>query len=179
MFSTITATVKLVDPLQKLLPAQSPVLSRHRCCQSCCPPCRANAAAPDVAPPLLPALLRQRCCPRCRANDAIRAVAPPLLPAQSIVLSRQRAGIGLYPKGIKVLTLFPGFGGAEVALLKVGIKLNVVVSVEIEEGSRRCRQTWRAVTNQSGCLDLDFHDVQDLTKLVDNDQPLDFLDGGD
>ena len=48
----------------------------------------------------------------------------------------------LYPKGMKVLSLFPRIRGAEVALHKVGIKLNVVVSVEIEEGARRCLQTW-------------------------------------
>jgi hypothetical protein len=48
----------------------------------------------------------------------------------------------LYPRGIKVLSLFSGIGGAEVALHKIGIKLLVVVSVEIEEGARRCIEAW-------------------------------------
>lgn len=89
----------------------------------------------------------------------------------------------LYPKGIKVLSLFSGIGGAEVALHKVGIQLNVVVSVEIDEGARRCLQTWWALTNQRGILDLEYHDVQFLTRdvlasLVDKYRGFDFIVGG-
>ncbi|KAI4339542.1 hypothetical protein MLD38_024474 [Melastoma candidum] len=39
----------------------------------------------------------------------------------------------LYPKGINVLSLFSGIGGAEVALHRLGIPLKNVVSVEISE----------------------------------------------
>lgn len=38
----------------------------------------------------------------------------------------------LFLRGIKVLFLFLGIGGVEVVFYKIGIKLNVVVSVEIE-----------------------------------------------
>lgn len=89
----------------------------------------------------------------------------------------------LYPKGIKVLSLFSGIGGAEVALHKVGVKLNVVVSVEIEEEPRRCLQTWWAMNNQTGRLDLTYHDVQSLTrdvlvKLVQKYRGFDLIVGG-
>lgn len=89
----------------------------------------------------------------------------------------------LYPKGIKVLSLFSGIGGAEVALHKVGLALRVVVSVEIEEEPRRCLQTWWARTKQTGVLDIDYHDVRDLTRdvltrLVEKYRGFDLIVGG-
>lgn len=89
----------------------------------------------------------------------------------------------LFPRGIKVLSLFSGIGGAEVALHKIGIKLNVVVSVEIELEPRRCLQTWWSVTNQTGHLDVEYHDVRHLTKsvltrLVNKYQGFDLIVGG-
>ncbi|KAG0611280.1 hypothetical protein M758_7G128800 [Ceratodon purpureus] len=72
----------------------------------------------------------------------------------------------LYPNGIKVLSLFTGIGGAEVALHKVGIKLNVVVSVEIEKEPRRIFQSWWGASKQTGILDIEYHDVRDLTREV-------------
>jgi hypothetical protein len=89
----------------------------------------------------------------------------------------------LYPRGIKVLSLFSGIGGAEVALHKIGIKLLVVVSVEIEEGARRCIEAWWASTKQSGVLDQSYHNVKDLgwaqlTELVNRYGGFDFIVGG-
>ncbi|KAL3688233.1 hypothetical protein R1sor_014542 [Riccia sorocarpa] len=44
-----------------------------------------------------------------------------------------------YPQGMKVLSLFSGIGGAEVALHKLGIFLKVVVSIEIDDKARASR----------------------------------------
>ena len=89
----------------------------------------------------------------------------------------------LYPNGIKVLSLFSGIGGAEVALHKVGVKLKAVVSVEIEEGPRRCLQNWWAVSQQTGILDMNYHDVRHLNRdvlmaLVNKYRGFDLIVGG-
>lgn len=42
----------------------------------------------------------------------------------------------LFPAGIRVLSLFSGIGGAEVALHRLGIHLKVVVSAEISKVNR-------------------------------------------
>lgn len=89
----------------------------------------------------------------------------------------------LYPAGIKVLSLFSGIGGAEVALHKIGIKLLVVVSVEIDEGARRCLEAWWTLTKQSGTLNQSYHDVkdlgrEDLAELVHTYGGFDFIVGG-
>ncbi|KAG0611271.1 hypothetical protein M758_7G128100 [Ceratodon purpureus] len=68
----------------------------------------------------------------------------------------------LYPRGIKVLSLFSGIGGAEVALHKMGIKLLVVVSVEIDDGTRRCLEAWWAASKQTGVLNQNYHNIKDL-----------------
>lgn len=70
----------------------------------------------------------------------------------------------LYPRGMTVLSLFAGIGGAEVALQKLGIRLNVVVSVESDERSRRVLDRWWKATNQPGQLILQYTDVTALDR---------------
>jgi site-specific DNA-cytosine methylase len=60
------------------------------------------------------------------------------------------------------LSLFTGIGGAEVALHKIGIKLNVVVSVEIQEDNRACVEAWWRASGQTGILDQTYHNVMSL-----------------
>lgn len=89
----------------------------------------------------------------------------------------------LYPRGMKILSLFSGIGGAEIALHKIGVKLQVVVSVEIIEGSRRCLEAWWAATKQTGTLDQNHHDVtalgrDELVGLVKGYKGFDLIVGG-
>uniref|UniRef100_A0A1D1XR74 DNA (cytosine-5-)-methyltransferase n=1 Tax=Anthurium amnicola TaxID=1678845 RepID=A0A1D1XR74_9ARAE len=65
----------------------------------------------------------------------------------------------LYPQGIRLLSLFSGIGGAEVALHRLGIRLRVVVSVEISQVNRNIVRTWWDQTEQEGML-IDIADVQ-------------------
>ncbi|KAJ6796044.1 DNA (cytosine-5)-methyltransferase DRM2-like [Iris pallida] len=67
-----------------------------------------------------------------------------------------------YPNGMNVLSLFSGIGGAEVALHRLGIRLNTVVSVELSEVNRNIVRGWWEQTNQTGNL-IDFADVQELS----------------
>lgn len=67
----------------------------------------------------------------------------------------------MYPNGINLLSLFSGIGGAEVALHRLGIPLNNVVSVEISEVNRNILRSWWEQTNQKGNL-IDLADVQQL-----------------
>ncbi|XP_027185606.1 DNA (cytosine-5)-methyltransferase DRM1-like [Coffea eugenioides] len=67
----------------------------------------------------------------------------------------------LFPDGINILSLFSGIGGAEVALHRLGIPLNNVVSVEKSEINRNIVRSWWEQTNQKGNL-IDFDDVQTL-----------------
>ena len=89
----------------------------------------------------------------------------------------------LYPRGIKVLSLFSGIGGAEVALHKLGIKLLVVVSVELNDETRRCLEAWWAASKQTGVLNQEFHNVKDLGRaeisaLVSKHRGFDLIVGG-
>eukprot|EP00246_Nothoceros_aenigmaticus_P009434 TRINITY_DN24954_c0_g1_i1.p1 TRINITY_DN24954_c0_g1~~TRINITY_DN24954_c0_g1_i1.p1 ORF type:complete len:160 (+),score=19.45 TRINITY_DN24954_c0_g1_i1:3-482(+) len=89
----------------------------------------------------------------------------------------------LYPQGMNVISLFAGIGGAEVALHKNGIKINVLVSVELEERVRRVVENWWEVTEQTGILVHDLHDVKHLTRdkmraLVKTYGKFDLLIGG-
>ncbi|XP_055800912.1 DNA (cytosine-5)-methyltransferase DRM1-like isoform X2 [Solanum dulcamara] len=88
----------------------------------------------------------------------------------------------LYPNGINVLSLFSGIGGAEVALYRLGIPLNNVVSVEISEVNRNILRSWWEQTNQKGNL-IDFNDVQQLNgdvleQLIDSFGGFDLVIGG-
>lgn len=67
----------------------------------------------------------------------------------------------MYPKGVNLLSLFSGIGGAEVALHRLGIPLRNVVSVEKSEVNRNIVRSWWEQTNQRGNL-VDFDDVQQL-----------------
>ncbi|KAL8200743.1 hypothetical protein R6Q57_012082 [Mikania cordata] len=67
----------------------------------------------------------------------------------------------LFPNGLNMLSLFSGIGGAEVALHRLGIPLNNVVSVEISEANRDIVRSWWEQTNQKGNL-IHLADVQQL-----------------
>lgn len=67
----------------------------------------------------------------------------------------------LYPKGIKVLSLFTGIGGGEVALHRLQIPMNLVVSVEISEVNRNIFRSFWEQTNQRGDL-IEFRNVEEL-----------------
>ncbi|KAJ3682243.1 hypothetical protein LUZ60_014816 [Juncus effusus] len=65
----------------------------------------------------------------------------------------------LFPRGMNVLSLFTGIGGAEVALHKLGIKMNLVISVEISPVNRNILRGWWDETRQTGKL-IEMEDVQ-------------------
>ncbi|KAL5703588.1 hypothetical protein ACHQM5_022117 [Ranunculus cassubicifolius] len=67
----------------------------------------------------------------------------------------------LFPNGINVLSLFSGIGGAEVALHRLGIPLNNVVSVEKSEVNRSILRGWWENTKQKGNL-IELDDVEKL-----------------
>ncbi|PWZ57918.1 DNA (cytosine-5)-methyltransferase DRM2 [Zea mays] len=66
-----------------------------------------------------------------------------------------------YPQGMNVLSLFTGIGGAEVALHRLGIRMNTVISVEKSEVNRTILKSWWDQT-QTGTL-IEINDVQTLT----------------
>ncbi|PWA38701.1 hypothetical protein CTI12_AA579010 [Artemisia annua] len=73
----------------------------------------------------------------------------------------------LYPRGINVLSLFSGIGGAEVALHRIGIPMKNVVCVEINPVCKKVIQGWWNNTDQKGNL-VHVSDVREVTeeKLV-------------
>ncbi|CAN4109011.1 unnamed protein product [Withania somnifera] len=88
----------------------------------------------------------------------------------------------LFPNGMNVLSLFSGIGGAEVALYRLGIPLNNVISVEKSEVNRNILRSWWEQTNQRGNL-LPFDDVQLLSrdrllKLIESIGGFDLVIGG-
>lgn len=66
-----------------------------------------------------------------------------------------------FPRGMNVLSLFSGIGGAEVALHRLGIHMKTVVSVEICKASKNILKTWWKQT-QTGTL-IEIHDVRSLS----------------
>ncbi|KAI3966392.1 hypothetical protein MKW92_046921 [Papaver armeniacum] len=85
--------------------------------------------------------------------------------------------------GIKVLSLFSGIGGAEIALDRLGIPLRLVVSVEFSEVNRNILRSWWNDTRQTGILVDDTTDVRMLTnnkleKLVKKYGGFDLVIGG-
>ncbi|OMO78269.1 C-5 cytosine methyltransferase [Corchorus capsularis] len=64
--------------------------------------------------------------------------------------------------GMNVLSLFSGIGGAEVALHRLGIPLNHVVSVESSEVNKNIFRSWWKQTNQRGTL-IEIGDIQHIT----------------
>ncbi|KAK3183592.1 hypothetical protein Dsin_030878 [Dipteronia sinensis] len=88
----------------------------------------------------------------------------------------------MFPRGINLLSLFSGIGGAEVALHRLGIPLKNVVSVEISEVNRSIVRSWWEQTNQRGTL-IDMADVQQLNsdrleQLMDSFGGFDLVVGG-
>ncbi|KAF3682812.1 putative pentatricopeptide repeat-containing protein, chloroplastic-like [Capsicum annuum] len=71
----------------------------------------------------------------------------------------------MFLNGMNVLSLFSRIGGAAVALHRLGIRLNNVVSVEISEVNRNIVRSWWEQTNQRENL-IDFDNVQQLRELA-------------
>jgi len=67
----------------------------------------------------------------------------------------------MFPHGMNVLSLFSGIGGAEVALHRLGIRMNYVISVEKSEVNKTILKSWWDQT-QTGKL-IEISDVQTLT----------------
>ena len=67
----------------------------------------------------------------------------------------------MFPSGIRVLSLFSGIGGAEVALDRLGIQLKVVVSAEFSKMNQNILRTWWEQSKQTGEL-IPIDDVQRL-----------------
>ncbi|XP_022930277.1 probable inactive DNA (cytosine-5)-methyltransferase DRM3 [Cucurbita moschata] len=70
----------------------------------------------------------------------------------------------MFPEGLIVLSIFSGIGGAEIALLRLGIHLKVVISVESSAAKRRILQKWWRSSGQTGELEL----IEDIQKLTSN-----------
>ncbi|WVZ60270.1 hypothetical protein U9M48_010317 [Paspalum notatum var. saurae] len=68
----------------------------------------------------------------------------------------------MFPHGMNVLSLFSGIGGGEVALHRLGIRMNTVISVEKSEVNRAILKSWWDQT-QTGTL-IEISDVQTLTQ---------------
>ncbi|CAH2048219.1 unnamed protein product [Thlaspi arvense] len=88
----------------------------------------------------------------------------------------------LFPNGIKVLSLFTGIGGGEVALHRLGIPMKLVVSVEISKVNRDILRSFWANTRQHGVL-REFIDIEELRhsmieKLMDEYGGFDLVIGG-
>jgi hypothetical protein len=78
---------------------------------------------------------------------------------------------GMYPDGIRVLSIYSGIGGAEVTLHRLGIPLKCVISVEESEVNRKILRRWWLKTEQTGVLrqhpgiwKLKIHVIEDLVK---------------
>ncbi|KAL2903337.1 hypothetical protein RDABS01_002047 [Bienertia sinuspersici] len=88
----------------------------------------------------------------------------------------------LYPNGMNVLSLFSGIGGAEVALYKLGITLNNVVSVEISPSSRKVLQDWWEENGLQGKLihvdNVEKVDKGMLDRWIDEFNGFDLVIGG-
>ncbi|VFQ76230.1 unnamed protein product [Cuscuta campestris] len=67
----------------------------------------------------------------------------------------------VYPEGLRVLSIYNGIGGAEVALHRLGVQLKVVVAVETCETKRRILKQWWENSGQKGEL-VQMEDVQKL-----------------
>ncbi|KAG8084438.1 hypothetical protein GUJ93_ZPchr0010g7714 [Zizania palustris] len=77
----------------------------------------------------------------------------------------------LYPDGLRVLSIYSGIGGAEIALHRLGIPLKCVVSVEQSDVNRKILRRWWGKTEQKGDLrqivsiwKLKINVLQDLVK---------------
>ncbi|THU54588.1 hypothetical protein C4D60_Mb10t26690 [Musa balbisiana] len=68
----------------------------------------------------------------------------------------------MFPDGMRVLSIYSGIGGAEVALHRLGIHLKCVISIEPSNINRRIIRRWWQYTGQSGELIL----VRGVEKLT-------------
>ncbi|KAI3921463.1 hypothetical protein MKW98_013397 [Papaver atlanticum] len=68
-----------------------------------------------------------------------------------------------FPKGISVLSLYSGIGGAELALYRLGIPLTFVVAVEPSIIKRKICKRWWVSSGQKGKLIDSIMDVKELT----------------
>lgn len=57
-----------------------------------------------------------------------------------------------YPNGLRLLSIYSGLGGAEVALDRLGIPIKCIVSVEESDVNRKILRKWWRRTNQAGEL---------------------------
>ncbi|XP_024531159.1 DNA (cytosine-5)-methyltransferase DRM2-like, partial [Selaginella moellendorffii] len=69
----------------------------------------------------------------------------------------------LFPSGIRVLSLFSGIGGIEVALEKLGIPIKFLVSVETSADCHRVLRSWWHRTRQRG-THIVLGDVTELSR---------------
>ncbi|KAK7388054.1 hypothetical protein VNO78_22857 [Psophocarpus tetragonolobus] len=68
----------------------------------------------------------------------------------------------IFPRGLTMLSLFSGIGGAEIALQRLDIKIKAVVSVETSETKRKILERWWRHSGQTGTL-VQIEDIQKLT----------------
>lgn len=87
-----------------------------------------------------------------------------------------------FPDGIRVLSLFSGIGGAEVALHRLGVGLNVVVSVEKSKVNKVILSNWWKESQQTGVLiqrdDVEKVNYNELEILVKRFGGFDLIIGG-
>ncbi|RDX66893.1 putative inactive DNA (cytosine-5)-methyltransferase DRM3, partial [Mucuna pruriens] len=68
----------------------------------------------------------------------------------------------IFPRGLTMLSLFSGIGGAEIVLHRLDIKIKAVVSVETSETKRKILERWWRHSGQTGTL-VQIEDIQKLT----------------
>jgi len=78
------------------------------------------------------------------------------------ILDLQRAG-KLPPEGITVLSLFDGIGGALVALHKIGVRLNRVITCEKDELRRMVVRNWMQ-KHAPRAIHIEMVDIRDASK---------------
>lgn len=81
-------------------------------------------------------------------------------------LDMQKAG-KLPPEGITVLSLFDGIGGAVVALHKIGVKLNRVITCEKDELRRMVVRNWMQ-KHVPHVIHIEMDDIKDASKGPSN-----------
>lgn len=89
----------------------------------------------------------------------------------------------IFSSGISVLSIFPGIGGAEIALSRLGIPLNLVVTVENSKVNRAIFRSWWESNDQKGKLvdsitDLHMLTSQKIKELVGSYGGFDLVVGG-
>ncbi|KAM0902888.1 hypothetical protein ACQ4PT_019016 [Festuca glaucescens] len=88
----------------------------------------------------------------------------------------------MYPDGLRVLSIYSGVGGAEVALHRLGIRLKCVVSVEESDVNRKILKRWWGRTEQAGELkqldSIKKLKIDLLEELMDKFGGFDFVVGG-